>query len=104
MLGRASRGFVYYVCRLGVTGERAALPQDLERQVRALRRLSPAPVCVGFGISTPEQAALAAQWGDGVVVGSHLVRLIEQHGRQPDLVRLVAARAGELAAVVHKVP
>jgi tryptophan synthase alpha chain len=101
MLARASRGFLYYVCRLGVTGERAELPADLGRQVAALKRVSPAPVCIGFGISTPEQAAAAAAHGDGVIVGSHLVRLIEKHGSDRDLVGIVARRAGELAAAVH---
>ena len=103
MLMRESRGFLYYVCRLGVTGERAELPSDLAKQVAALKRVSDAPVCIGFGISSPEQAAMAARHGDGVIVGSHLVRMIEQHGSSPDLVRLVAARAGVLATAVHAV-
>ncbi len=101
MLMRESRGFLYYVCRLGVTGERAELPADLAKQVAALKRVASAPVCIGFGISSPEQAALAACYGDGVIVGSHLVRLIEAHGADPALVRVVADRAGVLAAAVH---
>lgn len=103
MLARASQGFLYYICRLGVTGERSTLPEDLRRQVQALQRVSSAPVCVGFGISTPEQAAAAAAVSDGVIVGSHLVRLIGDHGGSPDLVAVVAARARTLAAAVHGV-
>ncbi|MHC5067214.1 MAG: tryptophan synthase subunit alpha [Planctomycetota bacterium] len=103
MLAAASRGFVYYVCRYGVTGERAELPDDLEQQVAAIRASSDAPVCIGFGISTPEQAAAAARYGDGVVVGSHLVRMIERHGGSDDLVTAVAGRAAEMAAAVHAV-
>ena len=103
MLMRESRGFLYYVCRLGVTGERAELPADLAKQVQALKSVSDAPVCIGFGISSPEQAALAASHGDGVIVGSHLVRLIEKHGKDADLVAKVAGRAGELARAVHAV-
>jgi tryptophan synthase alpha chain len=102
-LAEQSRGFLYYVCRLGVTGERTALPDDLGAQVATLKAVSTCPVCIGFGISTPEQAAEAARHGDGAIVGSHLVRLIEQHGASPDLVRIVAARAGVLAAAVHAV-
>ena len=104
-LADSSRGFLYYVCRLGVTGERATLPKDLQRQVASLRAVSKAPVCVGFGISTPEQAAQAAGWGDGVIVGSHLVRLIETHGRGPRaaLVAAVSQRARVLADAVHGV-
>ncbi len=104
MLARASRGFLYYVCRLGVTGERVSLPAGLRAQVASLKAVSDVPVCIGFGISTPEQAAQAAAVGDGVIVGSHLVRLIEAHGGKADLVEAVAARARALAAAVHGAP
>jgi tryptophan synthase alpha chain len=100
-LASESRGFLYYVCRLGVTGERAELPKDLAAQVKALKAACPAPVCVGFGISTPEHAAAAAKVSDGAIVGSHLVRLIERHGKARDLAKVVAQRAGEMAAAVH---
>ncbi|MCS6970741.1 MAG: tryptophan synthase subunit alpha [Planctomycetota bacterium] len=102
-LAQRTRGFLYYICRLGVTGERDQLPPDLPEKVAALKQAADIPVCIGFGISTPEQAATAARFGDGVVVGSHLVRLIEQHGREPGLVRLVAERAAQLAGAVHAV-
>jgi len=102
-LARNSRGFLYYICRLGVTGERVDLPADLAAKVAAIKKGTGIPVCIGFGISSPEQAAAAAAAGDGAVVGSHLVKLIEQHGASPQLVRIVAARAGELAAAVHAV-
>jgi len=101
-LARESRGFLYYVCRLGVTGERTSLPEDLGRQVASLKAVSTAPVCIGFGISTPEQAADAARVGDGAIVGSHFVRMIETHrGTRAELVAALAKRAGELAAAVH---
>lgn len=102
-LARNSRGFLYYICRLGVTGERVDLPADLAQKVKAIKQGTGIPVCIGFGISSPEQAAAAAEAGDGAVVGSHLVKLIESHGASPELVRIVAARAGELAAAVHAV-
>jgi tryptophan synthase alpha chain len=102
-LMRESSGFLYYVCRLGVTGERATLPSDLGKQVAALKQVNNGPVCIGFGISSPEQAAMAAKFGDGVIVGSHLVRLIERHGQDKRLAHLVAKRAGELATAVHKI-
>ena len=100
-LAQNSRGFLYYVCRYGVTGERSGLPEDLRDQIAHLKSLSDIPICIGFGISTPEQAAEAAQAGDGVIVGSHLVRLIEKHGDDADLVERVCARVGELAAAIH---
>lgn len=104
-LARESRGFLYYVCRLGVTGERSSLPSDLAKQVAALKRVASAPVCIGFGISTPEQAADAARVGDGAIVGSHLVRMIEAlgPGDRSALIAAVAGRTAELAAAVHAV-
>lgn len=71
-------GFVYLISRLGVTGERAALPDDLPDTVARLRGATTLPLCIGFGISTPEQARVAAQLGDGVVVGSAIVRAAGQ--------------------------
>jgi tryptophan synthase alpha chain len=67
-------GFVYLISRLGVTGERAELPDDLPDTVARLRSATSLPICIGFGISTPAQAQAAARLGDGVVVGSALVR------------------------------
>jgi tryptophan synthase alpha chain len=73
-IGRHGSGFVYLISRLGVTGEREALASDLPDTVARLRRTTDLPICVGFGISTPAQAAAAARLADGVVVGSALVR------------------------------
>jgi tryptophan synthase alpha chain len=67
-------GFVYLISRLGVTGERAELPPELPATVQRLREATSIPVCVGFGVSRPEQAASVARIADGVVVGSALVR------------------------------
>ena len=71
-----SRGFVYCVSVTGVTGERDTLPADLEPLVARIRRVCSTPVAVGFGISTPEQAARVARLADGVIVGSALVSRI----------------------------
>ena len=73
-IGRHGAGFVYLISRLGVTGERASLSADLPETVARLRASTALPLCIGFGISTPEQAKAAAALGDGVVVGSALVR------------------------------
>lgn len=73
-IGRHGGGFVYLISRLGVTGEREALAVDLPETVARLRGATTLPICVGFGISTPEQAAATARLADGVVVGSALVR------------------------------
>ena len=67
-------GFVYLISRLGVTGTRDTLPEDLPRTVQRLRSATTLPICVGFGISTPDQARAVGALADGVVVGSALVR------------------------------
>ncbi|MFL5615735.1 MAG: tryptophan synthase subunit alpha [Gemmatimonadaceae bacterium] len=67
-------GFVYLISRLGVTGVRDELPVDLPETIGRLRRATDLPVCVGFGVSRPEQAQAMAQLADGVVVGSAIVR------------------------------
>jgi len=100
VLSRA-RGFVYFVAVSGVTGVRAALPENLETLVRSVKRLTPLPVGVGFGISTPEQAAAVACFADAVVVGSAIGRVIENSRHERDLVGTVEAFAGSLAAAVH---
>ncbi len=73
-VGMASRGFVYCVSTTGITGERAELPEALAETVRRVRGATSLPVAVGFGVSTPEQAAAVARIADGVVVGSALVK------------------------------
>jgi tryptophan synthase alpha chain len=69
-----ARGFVYAVARMGVTGERADLGDEARQVVERIRRHTDMPVCVGVGVSTPEQAAEVCEVADGVVVGSALVR------------------------------
>jgi len=74
-------GFVYAVARMGVTGERAEVGTDAAKVVERIRACTDMPVCVGVGVSTPEQAAEMCQVADGVVVGSALVRrLLEGAG------------------------
>jgi len=78
-VAEASRGFVYAISRTGVTGERQALSGDALPLVERLRALTGVPVALGFGLSTPEQVREAAAIADGVVVGSALVRFLEEH-------------------------
>jgi tryptophan synthase alpha chain len=84
-IARLSRGFVYVVSLTGVTGERRELPKDLDAQLRTLRLVTTKPVCVGFGVSTPEQVAAVGRVADGVVVGSAIVRTIERQAASPSL-------------------
>jgi tryptophan synthase alpha chain len=79
LLAGASRGFVYAISRTGVTGERDALSDDARPLLSRIKALTREPVALGFGISTPEQVAAAASVADAVVVGSALVRFLEEH-------------------------
>ncbi len=96
----ASTGFVYYVSRTGVTGARDRLPPELLREAKKLRKRLSRPLAVGFGISTPEQAAAVAGVADGVVVGSALVRLVEETADRSRLPAVVGGAARRLAAAL----
>ncbi len=80
-IARASEGFIYYVSLTGTTGVRDRLAVDWPSGVRQLRLITTKPICVGFGISTPAQAARIAGVADGVIVGSALIRAMEPHLR-----------------------
>lgn len=89
LVAEYSTGFVYLVSRTGVTGERQTLSDSVEPLVASMRALTTLPLAVGFGISTAEQARVVGQCADGVVVGSAIVRLMEEHGRQPTLLSAI---------------
>ena len=80
VVARNARGFLYYISRTGVTGARSELRHALAQEVEGLRRAVELPVAVGFGISTPEQAALVAEVADGGVVGSALIQALDDRG------------------------
>jgi tryptophan synthase alpha chain len=82
------------------TAAHTSLPRELKRH----RRRLDLPLAVGFGISSPAQAAGVSEIADGVVVGSALVRLVEQMGEDPDLPAMLEQRVRELAAPLHSVP
>ena len=77
LVAKRSRGFIYLVSVTGVTGARDRLPTDLEAFVARVRQVATQPLCVGFGISTPEQAKRVARIANGVIVGSRLIQLME---------------------------
>ena len=84
-LAELGSGYLYYVSMTGVTGSRRLDPEDIRQAVSAVRKLSPIPVGVGFGITTPEDAATVGSYADAVVVGSALVKVIAEHGCSPEL-------------------
>lgn len=79
-IASSSTGFIYCVSLTGVTGARQALPSDLERFLKSVRRGTRKPLAVGFGISTGEQAASLAKTADGVIIGSALLNKIAEAG------------------------
>jgi tryptophan synthase alpha chain len=80
---KRSTGFLYCVSVIGITGERSELPAALIDQLRWLRAQTDLPLCVGFGISKPEHVAMLREHVDGIIVGSALVRQLEQIGTRP---------------------
>jgi tryptophan synthase alpha chain len=100
MLARTTRGFLYYVSLTGITGARSTLAEGVREGVAAIRALSSIPVCVGFGVSTPAQAARVASFADGVVVGSAIVERIEKAGSPDRAVDAVARFVTELKAAL----
>lgn len=85
MIASGAEGFIYYVSREGVTGTQSSVATGIAEQVARIKAASNTPVAIGFGISNPAQAREVSQMGDAVVVGSAIVKLIEEHGQSPDL-------------------
>jgi tryptophan synthase alpha chain len=96
-------GFVYCVSVAGITGERERLPPELLEQLRWLRGQTSLPLCVGFGISKPEHVAMLRDAADGVIVGSALVRRLENAAKRPagEVVREIGDLAESLVAALR---
>ncbi len=103
LIAAQAEGFVYYVSREGVTGAQTSLAAGIAEQVQLIQAAGKTPVAVGFGISTPEQARTVAESADAVVVGSAIVKLIEQHGSSPDLTAKLTAYVKPLVDAVKSV-
>ena len=80
-IAKDAEGFIYVVSSLGVTGTRSEIKTDLESIVRAIRENSKVPCAIGFGISRPEQAKKMADISDGAIVGSAIIKIIEEYGK-----------------------
>jgi len=95
-VARAGRGFIYAQATMGVTGLRASLSAGVEELVGRVRKHTDLPVCVGIGVSNPEQAATVARFADGVIVGTALVRRLGEGG-----VEGVRALTAELSSAIR---
>jgi tryptophan synthase alpha chain len=96
LISEASRGFVYYVSRLGTTGVRDQLADDLRVMLQKVRASTSKPIAVGFGVSTPEHVRLVAELADGVVVASAILKLLEDLGARENRM----AQVGEFVAAL----
>lgn len=102
LISRFSTGFIYYVSREGVTGMREKMSGGVDSMVEKIRSRSGSPVAVGFGISDPEMAAEVASYADAVVVGSAIVKKIEEKGDRPDLIEHVSKFVSQLVEAVKR--
>ncbi len=104
-IAELSTGFLYYVSVTGITGERTELPPELVDNVASLREQTELPICIGFGISQPEHVRRLAPVADGLIVGSAIVRRVEEaaHRHRQDVLRDVRDYVAQLIAAIRSV-
>jgi Tryptophan synthase alpha chain len=98
MISRKARGFLYYISMTGVTGSTLSFGQYIEEDIQRIKKYTDLPIAIGFGISTPKQAEAMGKFAEGVVVGSAIVRIIEENRDSPQLLKKV----GEFVARLKK--
>jgi tryptophan synthase alpha chain len=99
MICQKARGFLYYISMTGVTGSNLSYGQYIEEDIQRIKKYTDLPIAVGFGISTPDQAQAMGKCAEGVVVGSAIVRLIEENRDSPQLLKKI----GEFIAQLRRV-
>jgi tryptophan synthase alpha chain len=104
MIAAASRGFIYYVSRLGTTGIRDHLAEDLRLMLERVRASTSKPIAVGFGVSTPEHVRLVSALADGVVVASAILKLMEDFDGREDRLEGVGNFIAALKAGTRRAP
>lgn len=103
LASEAASGFIYYVSLTGITGADMGEVAAIEKQVENIRAFSDLPICVGFGVKTPEQAKKIAAFSDGVVVGSHFVSQIPQHtGNSKAMISALSVAASGMRSAMTK--
>jgi len=102
-IAKDSTGFIYYVSLTGVTGARRKLPLEIISKVKLIKSMTKSPVCVGFGVSGPDQARAIAKAADGVIVGSAIIKIIEKNLKNKNLVDRVSKFAKNLAEAIHNI-
>ncbi len=82
LVSSLSRGFIYYVSLTGITGAKIKINNEMKTMISKIRSFTDKPICIGFGVKTPEEAARAASFGDGVIVGSAIVKMANSSRRK----------------------
>ncbi len=100
MIAEQATGFIYCVSSMGVTGVRSEIKTDISSMISMVREVTSTPCAVGFGISTPDQAREFAAVSDGAIVGSAIVKIISQYGK--DSIKPVADYVREMKEAVRK--
>lgn len=98
VITQKSQGFLYYISVVGITGVRDTLSDDILQNINKLKQLTSTPICVGFGVSTPEHAKMIGKIADGVVVGSAIIKEVEKYinTSSGELIKNVGEFVGEL--------
>lgn len=99
-IARDAKGFIYCVSSMGVTGVRAELGANLEGLTEMIREVTELPICIGFGIATKEQAKALSRYADGVIIGSAIVRQVEEYGEHSP--RFIRQFAEEILVSIKK--
>lgn len=102
MIAKEAEGFLYVVSSLGVTGTRSEITTDLDAIIRVVRENASVPCAIGFGISTPEQAGKMAALSDGAIVGSAIIKLLEQYGK--DAPEYVGRYVRQMSDTLRQIP
>ncbi|UCD70866.1 MAG: tryptophan synthase subunit alpha [Syntrophobacterales bacterium] len=95
-ISKHATGFLYYISITGVTGTARPRVADIKSDAERIRKITPLPLAVGFGISTPQQAREIAPYVDGIVIGSAFVRMIEENRDRTDMIHTVSDYAGKI--------
>ena len=100
-LAQTSKGFIYALSRTGVTGGHMAPSESIGAQVEELKTITNTPICVGFGITNAEQAAMVASKGDGIIVGSAIVKTVQENANNPEVAQILKEFVTPLIEAAH---
>jgi tryptophan synthase alpha chain len=100
-IAAAATGFLYYISITGITGTAVPKISDIKTAVDKIRKITNLPIAVGFGISQPQQAREIGQFADGIVIGSAVVKLIDENRNNPDLIKIVSNYTEKIKEVLR---